>query len=171
MGNEMQNVQQSIETNNNIKTENIQMNKKLIRLTESDLHRIVKESVNRLLNEWEYAGWVNDIGDDYYDEPNDPNEKNERNINNAWDEFDRNISNRREMNDRRSRFYHDLHYNPDNVQTSSTRNGENLNGRLAMLHPIQGKSGVEKSKFDFSDYATKNGRDKFLSKKAPNQDY
>ena len=28
------------------------MNKKLIRLTESDLHRIVKESVNRLLMEF-----------------------------------------------------------------------------------------------------------------------
>ena len=27
------------------------MNKKLIRLTESDLHRIVKESVNRIMNE------------------------------------------------------------------------------------------------------------------------
>ena len=27
------------------------MNKKLIKLTESDLHRIVKESVNRILNE------------------------------------------------------------------------------------------------------------------------
>ena len=27
------------------------MNKKLIRLTESDLHRIVKESVNRILKE------------------------------------------------------------------------------------------------------------------------
>lgn len=30
------------------------MNKKLIRLTESDLHRIVKESVNRVLNESYY---------------------------------------------------------------------------------------------------------------------
>ena len=30
------------------------MNKKLIRLTESDLHRIVKESVNRVLREGEY---------------------------------------------------------------------------------------------------------------------
>ena len=30
------------------------MNKKLIRLTENDLHRIVKESVNRLLNEAHY---------------------------------------------------------------------------------------------------------------------
>ena len=28
------------------------MNKKLIRLTESDLHRIVKESVNKILNEY-----------------------------------------------------------------------------------------------------------------------
>ena len=27
------------------------MNKKLIRLTESDLHRIIKESVNNILNE------------------------------------------------------------------------------------------------------------------------
>lgn len=27
------------------------MNKKIIRLTESDLHKIVKESVNRVLNE------------------------------------------------------------------------------------------------------------------------
>ena len=30
------------------------MNKKLIRLTESDLHRIVRESVNRVLNEMDY---------------------------------------------------------------------------------------------------------------------
>jgi hypothetical protein len=30
---------------------NTNMNKKLIRLTEGDLHRIVKESVNRILNE------------------------------------------------------------------------------------------------------------------------
>ena len=29
------------------------MNKKLIRLTESYLHRIVKESVNRVLREWD----------------------------------------------------------------------------------------------------------------------
>ena len=50
------------------------MNKKLIRLTESDLHKMVKESVNRVLNEWEYAGWVNDIGDDYDDEPDEPKE-------------------------------------------------------------------------------------------------
>ena len=32
------------------------MNKKLIRLTESDLHRIVRESVNRVLNETYTAG-------------------------------------------------------------------------------------------------------------------
>ena len=30
------------------------MNKKLIRLTESDLHRIVKESLNRVLKESKY---------------------------------------------------------------------------------------------------------------------
>ncbi len=29
------------------------MAKQLIRLTESDLHKIIKESVNRILNEWE----------------------------------------------------------------------------------------------------------------------
>ena len=32
------------------------MNKKLIRLTESDLHRIVKESVNMILNEVQFGG-------------------------------------------------------------------------------------------------------------------
>lgn len=36
---------------NNSKNESKNMNKKLIRLTESDLHRIVKESVNRVLKE------------------------------------------------------------------------------------------------------------------------
>jgi hypothetical protein len=47
------NVQQNIETNknNDIKTENIFMNKKQIRLTESDLKQIVKESVNKILYE------------------------------------------------------------------------------------------------------------------------
>ena len=46
-------IQQNIETNNNndIKKENIRMNKKQIRLTESDLKQIVKESVNKILNE------------------------------------------------------------------------------------------------------------------------
>ena len=33
---------------------NTNMNKKLIRLTESDLHRIVKQSVNRVLKESSY---------------------------------------------------------------------------------------------------------------------
>lgn len=36
------------------------MNKKLIRLTEQDLHRIVKESVIRMLREAENGGWVVD---------------------------------------------------------------------------------------------------------------
>ena len=36
-------------TNNNRNNESKNMNKKLIRLTESDLHRIVKESVNSIL--------------------------------------------------------------------------------------------------------------------------
>ena len=35
---------------------NTNMNKKLIRLTESDLHKIVKESVNRVLNEVQFGG-------------------------------------------------------------------------------------------------------------------
>ena len=34
------------------------MKKKLMRLTESDLHKIVKESVNRILKEGESEGWV-----------------------------------------------------------------------------------------------------------------
>ena len=50
-------VQQNIETtkDNNIKTENYTyMNKKQIRLTESDLHRIIRGSVNKILSE-EYS--------------------------------------------------------------------------------------------------------------------
>ena len=54
------------------------MNKKLIRLTESDLHNIVKESVNKILNEWEYAGWINDIEDPIEYDPNDPESVKER---------------------------------------------------------------------------------------------
>ena len=42
---------------------NTNMNKKLIRLTESDLHRIVKESVNRILDE----GWNSIVKNRYKD--------------------------------------------------------------------------------------------------------
>ena len=40
----------------NNKTESRNMNKKLIRLTEADIHRMVKESVNKVLNETPYDG-------------------------------------------------------------------------------------------------------------------
>ena len=36
------------------------MNKKIMRMTESDLHDIVKESVNKILREAESGGWVVD---------------------------------------------------------------------------------------------------------------
>ena len=54
-----------ITKDNNIKEEKYTYMKKLIRLTESDLHRIVKESVNRIMNE----GWMNGdyIDDEHYD--------------------------------------------------------------------------------------------------------
>ena len=39
-------------------TQYTKMNKKLIKLTESDLHRIVKESVNRMLRESNALGKV-----------------------------------------------------------------------------------------------------------------
>ena len=38
------------------------MNKKLIRLTESDLHRIVKESVNKVLTELDWKTYANAAG-------------------------------------------------------------------------------------------------------------
>jgi len=41
------------------------MNKKLIRLTESDLHKIVKESVNRILNERVHNLHPDEINDDF----------------------------------------------------------------------------------------------------------
>lgn len=44
---------------------NTNMNKKLVRLTESDLHRIVKESVNRVLKEdWELASGYDELKND-----------------------------------------------------------------------------------------------------------
>jgi hypothetical protein len=39
------------------------MNKKIIRLTESDLHRIVKESAKRIIKEVESGGWVVDASE------------------------------------------------------------------------------------------------------------
>ena len=35
------------------------MNKKFIRLTESDLHKIIKESVSRVLNEMDWKTYMN----------------------------------------------------------------------------------------------------------------
>ena len=46
-------------TNNQRNNESTIMNKKLIRLTESDLHRIVKESVNRVLTELDWKTYAN----------------------------------------------------------------------------------------------------------------
>ena len=43
-----------LKTENKQYKSNTNMNKKLIRLTESDLHRIVKESVNRVIKEEHY---------------------------------------------------------------------------------------------------------------------
>lgn len=45
--------------NNENKQYNTNMNKKLIRLTESDLHRIVKESVNRVITELDWRTYAN----------------------------------------------------------------------------------------------------------------
>ena len=57
-------------TNNGLIKENkTNMNKKLIRLTESDLHRIVKESVNRVLKEHNIGNILSRLEDEkeYYE--------------------------------------------------------------------------------------------------------
>lgn len=46
-----QEVEEPVEIDDNYKNESRHMNKKLIRLTESDLHNIVKEAVNKILTE------------------------------------------------------------------------------------------------------------------------
>ena len=46
-----QEVEEPVEIDNNYKNESRHMNKNLIRLTENDLHKIVKESVNKILTE------------------------------------------------------------------------------------------------------------------------
>ena len=59
------------------------MNKKLIRLTESDLHKIVKESVNRVINEAAYNmnsseyKQMYDSGDKWYDDREDADTRKE----------------------------------------------------------------------------------------------
>ena len=59
------------------------MNKKLIRLTEGDLHRIVRESVNRILNEGAYNmnsseyKQMYDSGDKWYDDREDADTRKE----------------------------------------------------------------------------------------------
>lgn len=71
---------ESFRENNQYKR-NTNMNKKLIRLTESDLHRIVKESVNRILKEVNYADNYRmhpnekiDDDDDFFDSDEDREE-------------------------------------------------------------------------------------------------
>lgn len=51
LGNGVSVLKPQINVENKLYNTNRNMNKKLIRLTESDLHRIVKESVNKILNE------------------------------------------------------------------------------------------------------------------------
>ena len=48
---------------NNVNNTYYNMNKKITRLTESDLHRIVKRSVNKVLNEAAAAKFGGEIGD------------------------------------------------------------------------------------------------------------
>ena len=81
-------VQQNIETNknNDIKTEHY-MYKKQIRLTESDLKQIVKESVNRILKEWYNDGPSEQIDLDGSASTND-RENGEIHAANLW--FDNN---------------------------------------------------------------------------------
>ena len=52
------------------------MNKKIVRLTESDLHNIIMESVNRIIKESPYSNFENDYEDrndalDYADAESD----------------------------------------------------------------------------------------------------
>ena len=58
---------------NNSKNESKNMNKKLIRLTESDLHKIVKESVNKILMEYknDSTRFYNDRLNHYMDKGED----------------------------------------------------------------------------------------------------
>ena len=52
MGNAINQLQpMKLKTENKQYKSNTNMNKKLIRLTESDLHKIVKEAVNKILTE------------------------------------------------------------------------------------------------------------------------
>jgi len=66
-----QEMEEPVEIDDNYKNESRHMNKKLIRLTESDLHRIVKESVKRVLKEDDTQNLgINNYDPTNYDELN-----------------------------------------------------------------------------------------------------
>lgn len=73
-------------TNNGLVKENKTMERKLIRLTESDLHRIVKESVNGIIAEMNYKTYANAAKKRYqqWKDEKDP-EKREKLYNSYWD--------------------------------------------------------------------------------------
>jgi len=54
-----QEMEEPVEIDDNYKNESRHMNKKLIRLTESDLHQIIKESVNKVLTELDWKTYAN----------------------------------------------------------------------------------------------------------------
>ena len=143
--------------------------KRTIRLRESELKRMISESVKRVLNEWEYAGWTEDADDNYdYDYEPSEDEIRDMEIKSAWDEFDRNISNKRDFQRRREKFIRDLRNNPRRVQTSSTENDIDYHGAMSMAQLGGGPKGgwgkgfnMSRSEFDR----------RFLSGEAPKQDY
>ncbi len=114
-----------LQNNKGLKPENKQykrntnMNKKLIKLTESDLHRIVKESVNRILREASY-----DI--------NSPEYKQMYDNGNRWpDEMDDTALTNREISD-----YEAL---PDRARHPYGQDFPNFSGRIANRAPVTPK--------------------------------
>jgi hypothetical protein len=95
------------------------MNKKLIRLTESDLHRIVKESVNRILREASYN-------------INSPEYKQMYDNGNRWpDEMDDTALTNREISD-----YEAL---PDRARHPYGQDFPNFSDRIANRAPVTPK--------------------------------
>ncbi len=60
--------------------------KQIIKLTESDLHKIIKESVNKILKEANWSNALYDPGDGYHDDDDDDYEETWLDKAKAWRE-------------------------------------------------------------------------------------
>ena len=138
--------------------------KKTIRLTESDLHRVIKESVKQCLTELDWKTYQN-AAEKAYDRYLD---------NDDWKEADRADAfadaAERSFNDtyprERGRFSHDMEYDAPRMTYDSPHgiaSGFSGEGGSAEYYPLQRRGRVSKGEMDFSNHL--HGQSKYVKGK------